>query len=125
MRRVAAFSLGMAILGGPTAAWAAGTHTGGATGSASSSGGGFSRYDRAIVLVGLTFLLGVPLLSDSDVGRVRRPRPGEPARDRDPQPGPDQPTPPARPRITLYDDPALIPPEVIRAQREGQPPPLR
>ena len=91
---------------------------------------GLSRTDRGIVLVGLTFILGVPLMGGAEVARRRRPGPGDPPRVGDLSDLRDSGTDPevvapGRPVITLYDDPALLAAEGARPVREGRPPPLR
>jgi len=66
---------------------------------------GFSRQDRGLVLVVLTFVVGIGLLG---IGREDADAPASPAR---------------RP-ITLYDDPTA-PVFDEPARRVGRPPPLR
>lgn len=74
--------------------------------SAAASGGprSLSRTDRGILLVTLTFLVGVGLLGAPDTQESTERR---------------------RPAITLYDDPALVERSIPRRRRLGEPPPLR
>ena len=66
-----------------------------------------TRPERAVLLVTLTFLVGVGILG----------APGGP------EPGPEQPT---RPRLSLNDDPArALRPDERPARPAGAPPPLR